>query len=82
MRLPQLNSIGSRIAASVIVLMVLAVSCVGWFGYVQQRNLSAMSIEQQLKDGYDAVLEDLKARERTALMLAYANAKTPGWCRR
>jgi methyl-accepting chemotaxis protein len=77
-RLPQLNSIGSRIATSVIVLMVLAVCCVGWFGYVQQRNLSAMLIEQQLKDGYDAVIEDLKARERTALMLAHANANTFG----
>jgi methyl-accepting chemotaxis protein len=74
----QLRSIGSRIAVSVIALMTLAVGIVGWFGYAQQRELGALSVEIRLKEAYERVLEQLHARERTGLALAEAIASYPG----
>ena len=78
LRLIQLRSIGSRIAVSVIALMTLAVGMVGWFGYAQQRELGALSVEIRLKEAYERVLEQLHARERTGLTLAQAIANYPG----
>jgi methyl-accepting chemotaxis protein len=74
----QLRSIGSRIAVSVIMLMTLGVGIVGWFGYAQQRELGALSVEIRLKEAYERVLEQLQARERTGLALAEAIASYPG----
>lgn len=77
-RLVRLSSIGARIAISVIVLLVLAVGAVGWIGYQQQQELGAFSVQTRLKDAYERVLEELKARERIGLTLAHAIANTPG----
>jgi methyl-accepting chemotaxis protein len=78
LRLIQLRSIGSRIAVSVIALMTLAVGMVGWFGYAQQRELGALSVEIRLKEAHERVLEQLHARERIGLTLAQAIANYPG----
>ena len=73
-----LRSIGSRIAVSVIVLLVLAVGVVGWLGYTQQKELSTQSVEIRLKGAYERVLEELKVRERLATALAQTIANYPG----
>jgi methyl-accepting chemotaxis protein len=73
-----LKSIGARIAASVILLMVLVVSVISWFGYSQQRDLGALSVDIRLKQAYERVGEELKARERISSTLALAIANTPG----
>src|SRR5512141_2159545 len=77
--LRRLHSIGPRIGASVIVLIVTAVGVVGWFGYAQQRDLNALSIDTQLKQAYDRVRDVLKAQEIQALTLSHAIAVSPGF---
>ena len=77
-RIILLKSIGSRIAASVLLLMVLSIGVISWFGYTQQRDLGSMSVEIRLQQAYDRVVEEIKARERIALMLAQSIANTPG----
>jgi len=74
----RLTSIGSRIAISMSALMILAVGVVGWFGYAQQEELGAASVEVRLKEAYDRVQEELKARERVGLLLSYDLANYPG----
>ena len=73
-----LRSIGSRIALSIIVLLVLAVGVVGWLGYTQQKELSTQSVEIRLKGAYERVLEELHARQRLATALAQTIANYPG----
>ena len=77
--LRRLHSIGPRIGASVIVLIVTAVGLVGWFGYSQQRDLNTLSTDTQLKQAYDRVRDVLKAREEQALTLSNALANSPGF---
>ena len=67
LRLIQLRSIGSRIAVSVIALMALAVGIVGWFGYAQQQELGALSVEIRLKEAYERVLEQLQGPLRVLM---------------
>ena len=74
----QLRSIGPRIAVSVIALMTLAVASVGWFGYSQQQESGAASVQARLKNIHDRVLEQLKAREDVGLLLARAFVAYPG----
>jgi methyl-accepting chemotaxis protein len=81
-RIPRINSIGSRIALSVITLIIVAIGAVGWFGYSQQQELSELSVSVQLKEKYDSVLEELKARERVGLAVGLALANAPGLAER
>ena len=62
-----------------IVLILMAVGLVGWFGYSQQRDLNALSTDTQLKQAYDRVRDVLKARENQALTLSHAIANSPGF---
>src|SRR5882757_8369998 len=73
------HSIGPRIAASVIVLILMTVGLVGWFGYAQQRDLNALLIDTRLKDLSTRVRGALKGRETQTLTLNYAIANTLGF---
>jgi len=74
----RLNSIGPRIGLSIIALVLLVATGIGWFCYAQQEQLAAMSIEVRLSETYDQVKEALKSREGEALVLSHAVANTPG----
>ncbi len=75
----QLRSIGSRIAVSVIALMILGVS-VSSAGSATRSSASSARCRSRfdLKEAYERVLEQLHARERTGLALAQAIANYPG----
>jgi methyl-accepting chemotaxis protein len=73
-----LNTIAGRIGASVMALLVLSTSTIGWFSYSQQKDLGALSVDVRLQQVSEAVNAALKAREQQMLTLAQGLASTPG----
>jgi len=75
--MPQLRSISARLVLTISLLVVLICALLGTFSVLQQRSLTRLALDQQLKLQYDSVVAALDYEGRAALAVSTVVAALP-----
>src|ERR1700730_5428992 len=73
----KLRSIGVRLILAISLTVAVACAILGTFSMMQQRALTRLALEQQLKLQYDSVIAALDYEGRTALAVSATIAALP-----
>ena len=78
----KIRSIAARLILAISLTVALACAILGTFSIMQQRALTRLALEQQLKLQYDSVIAALDYEGRAALAVDPISALPPGRRRR
>src|SRR5437764_3169081 len=73
----KIRSISARLILAISLTVAVACGILGTFSIVQQRSLTRLALEQQLKLQYDSVLAAIDYEGRAALAVSSAIAALP-----
>src|SRR3954471_23388124 len=73
----KIRSIAVRLILAISLTVAIACGILGTFSIVQQRSLTRLALDQQLKLQYDSVIAALDYEGRTALAISAAVAALP-----
>ncbi len=73
----KLRSIAARLILAISLTVAAACGILGTFSILQQRSLTRLALDQQLKQQYDSVVASIDYEGRTALALSAAIAGLP-----
>jgi methyl-accepting chemotaxis protein len=73
----KLRSIAARLVLAISLTVAVACGVLGWFSVMQQRSLTRLALEQQLKLEYDSVIAALDYEGRAALAVSSVVASLP-----
>jgi methyl-accepting chemotaxis protein len=73
----KLRSIAARLVLAISLTVAVACGGLGWFSVTQQRSLTRLALEQQLKLQYDSVIAALDYEGRAALAVSSVVASLP-----
>src|ERR1700721_3169214 len=73
----KLRSIGARLVVAISLTVAVACAILGTFSMMQQRALTQLALEQQLKLQYDSVIAALDYEGRAALAVSATIASLP-----
>src|SRR5205814_4660735 len=73
----KIRSISARLILAISLTVAVACGILGTFSIIQQRSLTRLALEQQLKLQYDSVIAALDYEGRTALALSSLLAALP-----
>src|SRR5260370_26757400 len=72
-----LRSIAARLVLAISLTVAVACGILGWFSVMQQRSLTRLALEQQLKLEYQSVVAALDYEGRAALAVSSVVASLP-----
>src|SRR5262245_33868351 len=73
----QLRSISARLILAICFTVVVACGILGTFSIIQQRSLTRLALEQQLKLQYDSIVAAVDYEGRATLAVSAAMAAMP-----
>ena len=73
----ELRSISARLILAISLLIAVTCGLLGTFSVVQQRSLTRLALDQQLKLQYDSVIAALDYEGRAALAVSTVVAALP-----
>src|SRR3979409_328903 len=73
----KLRSIAARLILAISVTVAMACGILGTFSIIQQRSLTRLALDQQLKLQYDSVIAALDYEGRTAIAVSAVVAALP-----
>ena len=75
----QLRSIAARLILAISLTVAAACGILGTFSIMQERALTRLALDQQLKLQYDSVIAALDYEGRAALAVSAVIATCPPW---
>jgi len=75
----KLRSISARLILTISLTVAVACGVLGTFSIIQQRSLTSLALDQQLKLQYDSVMAALDYEGRAALAVSAVIANCPRW---
>src|SRR5258705_11585864 len=73
----KLRSIAARLILAISVTVAMACGVLGSFSIIQQRSLTRLALDQQLKLQYDSVIAALDYEGRAGLAVSVRNGALP-----